>query len=89
MCGTMFYGRADARYCCGACRQKAYRAAAAGRAVDQMVPAPQLASAVAQALEVRQQARAARESASKVRQRAAAMRGASAAARASRGAWPP
>jgi hypothetical protein len=24
-CGTAFYGRADARYCGGACRQKAYR----------------------------------------------------------------
>jgi len=28
VCSSAFYGRADARFCCGACRQKAYRACA-------------------------------------------------------------
>ena len=85
MCGTTFYGRTDARYCGGACRQKAYRAAAARRAVDQTLPAPLLGSTIAQARQTRQGARQTRQEARATRTSAAAMRRASAQARAGRG----
>ncbi|HZE16086.1 MAG TPA: hypothetical protein VE197_10470 [Mycobacterium sp.] len=48
-CGVAFYGRGDARYCCGACRQKAHRTRTGRRAADEEVPAPALGRTVAQA----------------------------------------
>jgi hypothetical protein len=74
-CGTLFYGRADARYCCGSCRQKAYRKRSHRRGVLEAVPAPELSEVITQARQGRQQARAARK-------RAAAARRASVEARA-------
>ncbi|GAA4543455.1 hypothetical protein [Mycobacterium paraffinicum] len=76
-CGTAFYGRADARFCSGACRQKSHRAGARRRAAEQTVTAPGFGDAVARAREGRESARAARE-------RARVTREASAAAAASR-----
>jgi hypothetical protein len=60
-CGTAFYGRADARYCSGACRQKSHRSRGRRRAADETVPAPALGDAVARAREARENARTARE----------------------------
>ena len=71
VCGTTFYGRADARYCCGACRQKAHRARTARRAADKTVPKPELGNTAAQARQTRQHARAVRERAATVRRAAA------------------
>jgi hypothetical protein len=71
MCGTTFYGRADARYCRGACRQKAYRAAVVRRAAAMTVPKPELGSTAAQARQTVQQARAARRRAGAARRAAA------------------
>lgn len=39
-CGTAFYGRADARYCGGACRQKADRARTKNLTAEEGVTAP-------------------------------------------------
>ena len=55
-CGTAFYGRADARYCCPACRQKAHRARARQRAAYEAVPAPDLSSVRTRVREVRERA---------------------------------
>ncbi|ORB73412.1 hypothetical protein [Mycobacterium scrofulaceum] len=60
-CGTAFYGRADARYCSAACRQKSHRARARRRAADETVAAPGLGDAIARAREARKTARLARE----------------------------
>ena len=70
-CGTAFYGRVDARYCCGGCRQKAYRSRAARRAADETVPPPELSNARAQARQTREHARAARERAAALHRAAA------------------
>lgn len=59
-CGTAFYGRADARYCSAACRQKSHRARARRRAADETVAVPGLGDAIARAREARETARAAR-----------------------------
>ena len=64
-CGIAFYGRADAHYCCGACRQKNYRARLAHHAAAE--------AARVQARETRQQARALREQAHGMRERAHGM----------------
>jgi hypothetical protein len=74
MCGITFYGRADARYCCGACRQKAYRKHTARRAALATVPRPRTSLTAAQARQIRQQARAMRENAVAMRERARAIR---------------
>jgi hypothetical protein len=78
-CGTAFYGRVDARYCCGGCRQKAHRARGAQRAaVETVFRKPKMRNAVAEARQtvvkarqLRQQARAARDQAGVVRLSAA------------------
>lgn len=69
----MFYGRADAHYCCGACRQKAHRARTGLGGAAERVPPLGLPATVAHAQETRKMARAARA-------RAQAARSASAAA---------
>ena len=74
MCGIMFYGRADARYCTRACRQRAYRERTARRAALETVPRPRLGDAAAQARRIRQQARAAREHSSTTYEHARAIR---------------
>lgn len=70
-CGTAFYGRADARYCSGACRQKSHRSRARRRAADERVPAPDLGDAIARARQARETARAARELAEVTRRHSA------------------
>lgn len=60
-CGTAFYGRADARFCSGACRQKSHRASVRRRAAEETVPVPGLGDAIARAREARKSARSARE----------------------------
>lgn len=60
-CGTAFYGRADARYCSAACRQKSHRARARRRVADETVAVPGLGDAIARAREAREKARIARE----------------------------
>lgn len=67
VCGTRFYGRSDARYCCGGCRQRAYRARialqnAAEPGYDQRVDATQLAR------QLRRRSRLARKQAILIRQ---------------------
>lgn len=74
VCGIAFYGRADARYCCGACRQKAYKARIAHRAAVETVLRPEVANTVAETRQIRQQARAVRERAGAVRRAAAKTR---------------
>ncbi|OBB84547.1 hypothetical protein [Mycobacterium sp. 852002-30065_SCH5024008] len=56
-CGTAFYGRADAHYCSGACRQKSHRASARRRAAEETVPMQGMADAIARAREARESAR--------------------------------
>jgi hypothetical protein len=46
-CGIAFYGRADAHYCGGACRQKAHRSRTRRRAAEKTVPKPQHSHALA------------------------------------------
>ena len=60
-CLSRFYGRADARYCSGACRQKAYRRRA------QSAPKPALADVVADARRNQEHARDVREQAKAAR----------------------
>ncbi|GAS91720.1 hypothetical protein [Mycolicibacterium brisbanense] len=67
-CGASFYGRADARYCTGSCRQKAYRERAHRQAAMDTLPPPALADAIAVARQTRSKARAARERAADARQ---------------------
>ena len=57
VCGSEFYGRADARYCRNACRQKAHRSRAAGRTFMRS----RVATTIRSAREAREQARALRE----------------------------
>jgi hypothetical protein len=71
MCGTVFYGRADARYCCGACRQKAHRARA--RVERRSAIQAQSAATRRSARDIREHAQAARESAQRLRGSRAAM----------------
>jgi len=72
MCGAVFYGRADARYCCGACRQKAHRARA-GVARRTAIQA-QGAAARRSARDAREHAQVAREhSAQRLHESRAAM----------------
>ncbi|BBX62849.1 hypothetical protein MSAS_20230 [Mycobacterium saskatchewanense] len=59
-CGTAFYGRADARYCCNACRQKAHRVRARRIALAATVPPLELSRALTQAQQNREVARTAR-----------------------------
>lgn len=66
-CGTVFRGRADARYCSNACRQKAHRTRTARRAAENTVSAPELSTAIMQARYTRQLARTARERAKEAR----------------------
>ena len=72
VCGSAFYGRVDARYCCGACRQAAYRLRTRRRAADKTVPAPKPSRAVAQAQQTRKIARAARDRAKATRRASSA-----------------
>jgi hypothetical protein len=71
MCEAVFYGRADARYCCGACRQKAHRVRA--RVARRTAIQAQGAAARRSARGIREHARAARESAQRVRESRAAV----------------
>ena len=75
-CGTVFYGRADARYCSAACRQKSHRARVRRRAAEQAVPAPVLGDAIAQARETRESARVVRQRAQDARRSASKARAA-------------
>lgn len=56
-CGTGFYGRADARFCCGACRQKAYRNRLRRTAAEATVSESKLRDAIEQARLSQQQSR--------------------------------
>ena len=58
-CGIAFYGRADAHYCGGACRQKAHRSRTRRRAAEKMLPTPQHRNALARAQQLREAANAA------------------------------
>jgi len=59
-CGIAFYGRADAHYCGGACRQKAHRSRTRRRAAEKTMPTPQHSHALARAQQLREAALAAR-----------------------------
>ncbi|BBY37295.1 hypothetical protein MMAN_14290 [Mycobacterium mantenii] len=59
MCRSSFYGRADASYCSGACRQKAYRARMARESSDD----GHVGDAVEHARQLRRRARLARKQA--------------------------
>ena len=61
VCGSAFYGRVDARYCCGACRQKAHRARA--RAALRTATRAKAAATRQSAREARERAYAARDQA--------------------------
>ena len=74
MCGVSFYGRADARYCSAACRQKAHRIRRGSQTADTTVRLTDAARTRAKAQQVRQQARAAREKAEATRESLAAAR---------------
>lgn len=63
-CGLAFYGRADARYCCAACKQRAYRSRERRRTAADVVPP---AAAVARARRIRREAAALRRRAQAVR----------------------
>ncbi|ORA27834.1 hypothetical protein [Mycobacterium aquaticum] len=67
-CGASFYGRADARYCTGSCRQKAYRERTHRQAATDTLSTPALADAIAVARRTRSQARATRRRAAGARQ---------------------
>jgi hypothetical protein len=73
-CGTTFYGRADAHYCCGACRQKAHRTRTRVRTGDARVPAPPLSDTVLQARLTRERSRAARSRAQAAQRASSAVR---------------
>ncbi|MBV8785361.1 MAG: hypothetical protein JOZ00_01575 [Mycobacterium sp.] len=74
-CGTTFHGRADARYCCGACRQKAHRGRAKRRATGDSSPPAALSEAVVRARRAREEARATRARARATCRTASAMLG--------------
>lgn len=76
VCAKAFYGRADARYCSAACRQKSHRGRVRRRALDEAVPAPGLGDVIARAREAREAARAARERAETTRSAASKARAA-------------
>jgi hypothetical protein len=67
VCGTRFYGRSDACYCFGACRQKAYRMRVASET-------PNNADAALHARQLRKRAQLARQAAAVTRRQAAALR---------------
>ena len=70
-CGTRFYGRSDADYCSGACRQKAYRARIRHASKD---PAPrQSGDAVRRARQLRNRSHLARRKAAATLRKAAAL----------------
>ena len=71
MCGAVFYGRADARYCCGACRQKSHRARA--RVARRTAIQAQGAATRRSARDIREHAQAARERSAQSREPRAAM----------------
>jgi len=56
-CGAAFQGRADARYCSNACRQKAHRTRAVRRAAEKSVAATRLDSVITDAQRTRQLSR--------------------------------
>ena len=58
-CGIAFYGRADAHYCGGACRQKAHRSRTRRRAAEKTVTTPQHSHALVRAQQLREAAVAA------------------------------
>ncbi len=58
-CGNAFYGRADAHYCGGTCRQKAHRSRTRYRAADKVVPTPERSDALARAQKLQEVALAA------------------------------
>ncbi|APE15929.1 hypothetical protein BOH72_12590 [Mycobacterium sp. WY10] len=70
-CDTPFYGRADARYCSNACRQKAHRERVARGAAEKHGTAPDLSDLVIQARATRRRARQTREAARTTRRAAA------------------
>jgi len=73
VCRAPFYGRSDACYCSGACRQKAYRARVARQAVKR--PAlHQSRDAALRARQVRKRAQLIRKEAASIRREAAAIR---------------
>jgi hypothetical protein len=72
VCGTGFYGRSDACYCSGACRQKAYRTRIASETrnnADLRQP-----DAAQHARQLRMRAQLARKAAAVTRRKAAALR---------------
>ena len=72
VCGTRFYGRSDACYCSGACRQKAYRARMARETNNHAgLREP---SAAQRARQLRKRAQLARKAAAVTRRQAAALR---------------
>lgn len=66
-CGTGFYGRIDARFCGGACRQRAYRSRALRSAAARTVPEEQLRDVIGKARTAQREARAAVKRATLVR----------------------
>lgn len=68
VCRTSFYGRADASYCSGACRQKAYRARMARQSSDEA----QVGDALERARQLRRRARLARKQARIINRKLAA-----------------
>jgi hypothetical protein len=73
VCRAPFYGRSDACYCSGACRQKAYRSRIARRTFDEPALQPPR-DLTMQARQVRRQARLTRKEAVLIRAKAAAFR---------------
>lgn len=71
VCGTEFYGRSDACYCRGACRQKAYRARIARGSANP--GRGRSGEAARSARQLRGRAQAAREEADVIRRKAAAL----------------
>jgi hypothetical protein len=72
ICGTPFYGRSDACYCSGACRQKAYRARTASETHDNAdLREPDAAQ---RARQLRKRAQLARKAAAVTRRTAATLR---------------
>ena len=76
-CGTCFYGRADAHFCCGACRQRAYRARARRSAADETMPEGKLRDAIGKARTAQEEARATVKRAAAARRSATEIRGCS------------
>jgi hypothetical protein len=73
MCRAVFYGRSDACYCSGACRQKAYRARVA-RQTSRKPALRQSRDAALHARQLRKRAQLARKEAVFIRREAADLR---------------